>query len=88
MGNLWASLTQVNTTSKVFCLYIRELVRQLDKERPDWRNDTVLTFDGASYHQTTETLAMLRDLRVPTMVLGPSSYNVAACELAFSALKR
>ena len=87
LGHFWVSLTQVNTTSKVFCLYLRELVKALDKERSGWRKSTVLTFDGASYHRTAETNDMLRTLNVPTMVLAPHSYAVAACELVFAALK-
>ena len=88
LGNLWVSLTQVNTTSKMFTLYIKELVRLLDRERPDWRKNTVMTVDGASYHKTKESFAMFNALNVPLSVLSPSSYNVAACELVFSALKR
>ena len=87
MGNAYASLTQVNSGSKVMCLYIRELVKVLDKERGDWRRQLTVCIDGAAYHVSTETMVMFRTLRVPLMVLGPHGYAVAPCELAFAAIK-
>ena len=87
MGNAYASLTQVNTGSKVMCLYIRELVKVLDREREEWRKETILCLDGAAYHVSAETMALFSTLRVPLMILGPHGYSVAPCELAFAALK-
>ena len=69
-------------------MFIRELVRILDREREGWRKTTVLTLDGASYHQSDETMDIFKQLKVPMMILGPHSYNCAPCELLFSALKR
>ena len=34
LGNLYASFTQVNTDSNIMAIYMRDLVRHLDKERP------------------------------------------------------
>ena len=49
-GEVYASFTQVNTDAEVFRLYISNLARQLDADRPHWRNDTVILLDGAKYH--------------------------------------
>ena len=49
LGTVYATLTQVNTDSVMMGLYMRELVRQLDKESTYWRTDTVILHDGAAY---------------------------------------
>jgi len=43
-------------------IYFHELVKKLDKDRPKWRLDTVITMDNASYHVSTETMAILKTL--------------------------
>ena len=87
LGNVYASFTQVNTDSKVMALYLRELAKVLDKERRGWRNDTVMLLDGASYHWSGDTLAIMKKLKLPVMSLAPHSYNCAPCELLFAAVK-
>ena len=47
----------------------------------------MLLLDGASYHMSGDTLAVMKSLELPVMFLGPHSYNAAACELLFAALK-
>ena len=37
LGNIYTSFTQVNTNGKIIMIYLRELAKKLDKERPDWR---------------------------------------------------
>ena len=34
LGNIYASFTQANTDSKIMAIYIRQLVKKLDKDRP------------------------------------------------------
>ncbi len=87
LGNMYASFTQVNTDSKIMAIYLRQLVKKLDKDRPRWREDTCITMDNAPYHVSVETMAILKELRVPVMFLGPHSYNVAPVELLFAAIK-
>ena len=87
LGNMYASLTQVNTDTKIMCMFIRELVKVLDRERPQWRADTVLVLDNATYHCSTECIALFKELRVPMTFSGPHSYATAQCELGFGALK-
>ena len=37
LGNIYASFTQCNTNGKIIMIYLRELAKKLDRERPDWR---------------------------------------------------
>ena len=69
-------------------LFIEHLVAKLDNENAHWRNSTVLSWDGASYHRSKQTLKMLERLNVPIMMSGPYSYEAAPCELFFAAFKR
>ena len=87
LGNCWASITQVTTTSKLFMIYLNFLVKKLDSERPGWRNNTVILMDGALYHQSDDTLAHMKSLQLPVMFFGPASYNVAPVELMFGLIK-
>ena len=68
-------------------LFLEQLVLKLDKERPKWRSDTIMIWDGAAYHRSTETRKTLERLNVPIMMLGPYSYDAASAELFFAAFK-
>ena len=48
-GEIYLSLLQSNSNSKVIEIFLRQLVKQLDRERPGWREDTVLLWDNAKY---------------------------------------
>ena len=37
LGNIYASFTQCNTNGKIMIIYLRELAKKLDKDRPNWR---------------------------------------------------
>ena len=50
-GDFYLSFTQVNTDADVMQLYLSQLVLELERDRPDFRKDTVLLLDGASYHK-------------------------------------
>ena len=41
-GKVYASMTNVNTDTTVMTLYIKELVKKLDKENSSWRSSTCL----------------------------------------------
>ena len=47
----------------------------------------MITMDNAPYHVSTGTMAIMKDLQVPIMYLGPHSYNVAPVEMLFAAIK-
>ena len=88
LGQSYLSLTQANSNSSIIEIFLRELVKKLDVQRPDWRSDTVLLFDNASYHTSEATLGLMEQLAIPVMFFGPYSYNVAPCELWFGLFKQ
>ena len=87
LGNLYSSYTQVNTDSLVISMYLRELVKQLDKDRPKWRDNTVVLLDNAKWHTAGLVLDTMSELRVPVMFLPPHAYKVAPIEMLFAAIK-
>ena len=68
-------------------IYLEHLVSTLDEENQNWRKDTVLFWDNASYHTSNSTREVLKRLEVPIMFLGPYGYLQAPCELFFAGLK-
>ena len=73
-GNVFFSLTHANTDSDIMLMFISSLCRKLDNEILDWKENSVLLFDGAKYHTSEETLRFLRLLGVKTIFSGPYSY--------------
>jgi hypothetical protein len=59
-GTVYGCLTQVNTDSKIMGLYLKELVKVLDKKDVNWRKNHFLLVDGAKYHQSENTFKVLR----------------------------
>ena len=68
LGNVYVSLTQSNSNESMFSIFIQQLVLKLDKERPNWRRNTIVTLDGASYHTAAGTLQLLEKLKIPVMM--------------------
>jgi len=62
-------------------------VLKLNKERIDWRTDTILVWDNAPYHSSAATMEILEELKIPVIFTGPHSYDFAPCELFFSWFK-
>jgi len=87
-GELYLSLLQVNTNADVIKMYLTALAMRLDQERPDWRKDTVIQFDGAPYHKSKETREHAESLGMSLIISGPQSYDAAPAELFFGKLKR
>ena len=87
-GDLYIMLMQSNTNEDTLCHYMEHLVKQLDKDRPDWRDNTVLQLDGAKYHMTDKIKAFMKKNRVPAIVSGAYSYDASVCELFFAMFKR
>ena len=46
-GDTYLSLGQVNTDTDIMKLFLSKLVLQLDRDRPSWREDTLMLFDNA-----------------------------------------
>ena len=63
-------------------------MRQLDHDRPKWRDDTIVQLDGAKYHKTNLIKELFKELQVPVMISAPYSYDAAVAELFFAAFKR
>ena len=68
-------------------IFFRDLVRKLDKERYDWRLDTIILLDNAPYHTCSSTINLFKDLELPILFTGPHSYNAVPCELMFARFK-
>lgn len=86
-GWVYFALTHANTDSEVILTFFGHLVRQLDSEKKDWRESTVILLDGAKYHTSEETRWYLMMLQVPVIFSGPYSYTTAPIELLFGGLK-
>ena len=86
-GSVFLSLTQVNTNSEVLAVYFTELVKQLEKQNKNFRNDTIILLDNAAYHGTTEVREFLAFLGVPVIYSGPYSYTAAPAERYFAHFK-
>ena len=59
----------------------------LEIEDPNFRENTVFQFDGATYHRSSETRNFLSNMKVKAMISGPYGYDIAPVEMLFSALK-
>ena len=68
-------------------IFLVHLVEQLDKERPSWRDDTILLLDGAKYHTGSKVREYMRKLELEVIWSGPYSYSTAPIETVFSTLK-
>ena len=49
-GNARFAVTTANTDENVWILFMYHLARTLDAEEQGWRERTILSVDGASYH--------------------------------------
>ena len=86
-GEVYLSLLQSNSNSQVMELQIRQLVLQLDKQRKNWRDDTVIMLDNAKYHTSASMLNLLEGLNIPVLFTGPHSYAASPIELFFAEFK-
>ena len=87
-GQVYISLLQSNSNAKVMEIFFHKLVKVLDRERTNWRTDTVVLLDNAPYHTAPATLKVFQDLNIPVMFTGPHSYDAAPCELFFAHFKK
>ena len=88
LGNVYLSMTQVNTDNEVFCVFLSKLVAKLQKEDAKWHTKTILLLDNASYHKHDGVINQLKLQGADTLFLGPYSWLTAPAELAFAFLKR
>ena len=86
-GRIWWSLTQANTDADVMTMFLRHLERRLDQETPGWQEDSIIQWDNAPYHSSTETKNELKKLGLKVIFSGPYSFSAAPIETLFSGLK-
>ena len=68
-------------------MFLRYLVLKLNQFDSEWRSNTVLVMDGASYHIASSTKDLMKKLNLPVIILGPYSYDANPVELFFAAFK-
>ena len=78
----------MNTDSDVFLLFLRRLCDRLTTEDRQWKQNTVVLVDGATYHRSDAVREFLRKSKVRAVLSVPYSYETAPIELFFSLLKR
>ena len=61
-GRVYFAMTHSNTDSDVMILFLSNLIRKLNTEIPDWRENSVILLDGAKYHTSDETRIALKKL--------------------------
>ena len=49
-GRVYFTLTQVNTDSNVFTLFLKRLFDKLSQEDRLWKSKSIILYDGAKYH--------------------------------------
>ena len=88
VGNRWYSVSQAPANTDTFFCFMAGLLLQLDKERIDWRKDTVFLVDGASYHTSAEAKKRLASLGVPLLFTAPYSHCLSPIERLFRSFKQ
>ena len=86
-GNVYYSLSQVNTDSDILMLFMRYLIKHLDLDSPNWREKSIILLDGAKYHTSDEMREYFCKMEVNVIYSGLYSYSAAPIETLFSALK-
>ena len=76
-GGVWLSLTQVNTTASVFCLYLSWLTAKLSAEDPNWKSNVLFLIDGAKYQTCEESQKHMKLLGMQVCISSPYSYSTA-----------
>ena len=71
LGNVYISCAQSNSNQSMMSLFWKSLASKLDKERPNWRKNTLWTMDGAAYHSGEESLKVLKQLKIKVLMQGP-----------------
>jgi len=80
-------MTQASTDQNVMLIFLIKLVEQLDIALPDWRDNTILLLDNATYHTGSKVREYLRKLKIDIIWSCPYSYDSAPCEQVFARLK-
>lgn len=68
-------------------MFLTYLAEELDKDRPGWREDTVVLMDNASYNKNDVTIGTIRKLGMPVMFTASYSYDACPVEHHFGYFK-
>ena len=63
-GQVSFTLTHANTDSDVMLSFLRRLDIVLSNETPDWKEKSIVLFDGAGYHTSEKTRDTLKKLQI------------------------
>ena len=86
-GQIWFSLGHAATDGDVITLFLMNMVKILDNEDPNWRDNTIFLWDNAPYHTSVETKKIIHRLGLQIIFSGPYSFSAAPIETLFSGLK-
>ena len=86
-GELYWALTQVNTDTKIFCLFMQKLANKLGQQDKKWRDNTIVLIDGAKYQTNKESVSYMMALGFRVCISAPYSYASSPIEYAFGFFK-
>ena len=86
-GKVYFSLTQVNTNTDVFLLFLKRLCDKLTTEDKNWKQNTVMLVDGASYHSSDPVREFISKSKIMVILSSAYSYDGAPVEMFFHLLK-
>ena len=87
-GKVYLSLTQINTDHNVMLMFLTKLSSLLTSERPDWKSNTCLLFDNATYHKHAELQSHMAKMGIDVIYSAPYSFESAPVELWLANFKR
>ena len=85
---IYYSFMQGNSDVQTTKMMLLRLVEILDLEDKNWRANTILLLDNASYHKGKSIIKLLNGLKVPTLFTSPYSPMLSPIELLFASIKR
>ena len=86
-GQFYYTVNVGKTNSVTFGYFLAKLCDHLDADKENWRHDTVIILDNASYHRANTTMDLIHALRAPILFLGPHHFRMAPVEMVFNFVK-
>ena len=74
-GNVYLSLSRMNTDTDMMMLFFTRLANVLTQESAGWRKTTCIAFDGASYMRNSTCKEHLVKLGFDYMISAPYMYD-------------
>ena len=68
-------------------MYLLHLFKILDDQNKNWRRNTVIMLDNATYHKCQSVFEIFENNNVAVLFTGPHSYDASPCELYFATFK-